>query len=225
MKYVASHTSIPVLKVLGSGTCAVGPYMVMEFVEGKTLSGYLKNPSESTRLTILDPNVGTSTLRKAYHEMARIILALYQCKFPRIGSVSLHESGAWSVSDRRAVTWNMNELVSLGNYPPKDLPQHSFSTASDYFVALAEEHMRHLKSQRNDAIIDEADCRKRFIARALFLKIARKFSSIYSNGPFPLYCDDFRPSNVIVGADLNIRAVINWEFCYPAPAEFAHCPP
>lgn len=118
MKYVASHTSIPVLKVLGSGTCAVGPYMVMEFVEGKTLSGYLKNPSESTRLTILDPNVGTSTLRKAYHEMARIILALYQCKFPRIGSVSLHESGAWSVSDRRAVTWNMNELVSLGNYPP-----------------------------------------------------------------------------------------------------------
>lgn len=128
MKYVASHTSIPVLKVLGSGTCAVGPYMVMEFVEGKTLSGYLKNPSESTRLTILDPNVGTSTLRKAYHEMARIILALYQCKFPRIGSVSLHESGAWSVSDRRAVTWNMNELVSLGNYPPPPPPQGSPST-------------------------------------------------------------------------------------------------
>ncbi|OAX76997.1 hypothetical protein ACJ72_08709, partial [Emergomyces africanus] len=43
--------------------------------------------------------------------------------------------------------------------------------------------------------------------------------------PLPLFCDDFRPSNVIVNEDLNIRGVIDWEFCYAAPVEFAHCSP
>lgn len=37
MQYVAQHTTIPVPKVLGSGKCAVGPYIVMNFIEGKAI--------------------------------------------------------------------------------------------------------------------------------------------------------------------------------------------
>jgi hypothetical protein len=50
----------------------------------------------------------------------------------------------------------MNELVSLGNYPPKELPQ-PYSIATDYLEALAEGHMHHLITQCNDAVDDEAD--------------------------------------------------------------------
>lgn len=39
MQYVAQHTRVPVPKVLGSGKCVVGPYIVMDYVEGKQLSG------------------------------------------------------------------------------------------------------------------------------------------------------------------------------------------
>lgn len=48
---------------------------------------------------------------------------------------------------------------------------------------------------------------------------------MYNNGSFPLFCDDLRPSNVLVDEDLSIRAVIDWEFCYAAPVEFSHCSP
>ena len=48
MKYVAEHTTIPVPKVLGHGKCAVGPYVVMSFIEGNSLSGYLRDSSRET---------------------------------------------------------------------------------------------------------------------------------------------------------------------------------
>lgn len=35
MQYVAEHTTIPVPKVSGFGKCPVGPYIVMDFVEGR----------------------------------------------------------------------------------------------------------------------------------------------------------------------------------------------
>ena len=119
----------------------------------------------------------------------------------------------------------MNELVSLGNYPPKELSTRPFSTAGDYFESLAKDHMRHLWYQRNDAVEDEADCREKYIARCLFRKIVRGFSTTASNGPFRLFCDDFRPANVIVDGELNIRGIIDWDFSYAAPVEFTHSPP
>lgn len=100
-----------------------------------------------------------------------------------------------------------------------------FLTATDYFVALAEAHMQHLRTQRNNAGDNEEDCKEKYVARCLFRKIARNFSTTYNNGPFSLFCDDLRPSNVIVDADLRIKSVIDWEFCYAAPMEFTYCSP
>ncbi|KAH0558460.1 hypothetical protein GP486_004881 [Trichoglossum hirsutum] len=224
MRYISHSTSIPVPQVLGAGNCAVGPYIVMAFVEGRLLSEYLTAPSAKTARDVLDPNISDSTLRRAYRAMAEVLIELSKCQFSHIGSVTEDELGAWSVN-RRALTFNMNELVSLGNFPPKELPMQSCSTATDYFEALAEGHMHHLITQRNDAVEDEADCRKKFVARCLFLKIMRRFSTTHKDGPYRLFCDDFRPSNVMVDPDLNVRGIIDWEFCYAAPAEFTFNPP
>lgn len=86
-------------------------------------------------------------------------------------------------------------------------------------------HITHLRTHHNDAVDDTEDCRKKYVARYLFLNIARTFSTEYNNGPFPLYCNDFRPTNVIVNSDLDTCGVIDWEYCYAAPAEFTHCSP
>ncbi|WEW59710.1 hypothetical protein PRK78_005190 [Emydomyces testavorans] len=223
MNYLyAKHPAIPLPKVWGKGWCAVGPYIVMEFIEGTLLTKYLEEPNRDRKLgTILNPSIGVSTLRKGYREMARLLLAMFDCKFSRIGAVG--EDGSVT---KRAVTFNMNELVGLANYPPKEFATHTFSTASDYFVSLANDHLTHLKMQRNDAISDAEDCREKYIARCLFRKICHElYTSPYNEGPFTLFCDDFRPSNVISDEDLNIKSVIDWEYCYSAPVEFAHCSP
>lgn len=57
MEYVAQHTTIPVPKVLGYGKCAIGPYIVMSFIEGNQLSGYLSYPSHESHTEIESPHI------------------------------------------------------------------------------------------------------------------------------------------------------------------------
>lgn len=64
---ITQHTTIPVSNVLGPGKCAIGPYIVMEFVRDP-LSGYLTDVSKP-RVT-LSPGISMSVLRKAYSCMA-----------------------------------------------------------------------------------------------------------------------------------------------------------
>lgn len=92
----------------------------------------------------------------------------------------------------------MDELVQFGGAQPHQLPQHTFQTASSYYQALAETHMIHLSSQRNDAIDSAEDCRQKHIARYLFRKITREDRLCDNDsGPFKLFCDDLRRANVL----------------------------
>lgn len=47
----------------------------------------------------------------------------------------------------------------------------------------------------------------------------------HKTGPFPIWCDDFRPENILVNEAKNIVGVVDWEFTYTAPVEFSHAPP
>ena len=228
MKYVSHFTSIPIPELLDSGSCDLGPYMVMSLVDGEQLSDLLMAPQEAEIQDqgpiVLRPDIDTALLFKAYRSMASVIIKLSKCRFSSIGAIGQDTSGDWAVS-KRAITLNMNQVVSCGNCPRKELPQQAFATANTYFTALAETHLNHFQYQRNDPIDDEDDCRKKYVARHLFLEIARTFSKEHKSGPFPLYCDDLRPTNVIVDRDLNVQGVMDWEYCYAAPVEFTYCPP
>ncbi|EFE43333.1 hypothetical protein TRV_01892 [Trichophyton verrucosum HKI 0517] len=224
MEYVEGYTSIPVPRALGYGATEVGPYMILEFVEGKLLSGYLKASEDPKVPSTLKLDLDPAILRRAYRTMAEIVLQLSTCRFPEIGGIFRDRAGYYEVR-KRALTLNMNELVALANFPPKRLSQRRYADTTSYLVSLANDHLHHLETQRNDAVVDEEDCRKKYIARCLFREVARRFRSPHDPNSFPLFCEDLRPSNVIVDEELRVRAVIDWEFCYAAPAEFTYCPP
>ncbi|RMD41582.1 hypothetical protein DV735_g3512, partial [Chaetothyriales sp. CBS 134920] len=228
IKYIARHTAIPTPRLIKVSDSSWGPCVVMELVKGQLLSDCLKDPNrEPEKVDILDPTVNTHTLTQAYKIMARILIQLSKCEFTSIGGLSRDASARWCIG-KRPLTLNGNQLVALANYPPADLPAGPFATATDYFTALAETHMSHLRTQRNDAVEDEADCRKKYVARCLFRRIAKHFSTAHDHGPFRLLCDDLRPSNVVVDDDeeeMKLRCVIDWEFTYAAPAEFTYCSP
>lgn len=120
----------------------------------------------------------------------------------------------------------MNELAASANIPPQAFPTNPFDSANEYFTSLANQHLSQLQHQRNDAITDQDDCRRKYVARCLFRKIAHNISTEYCHGPFRLYCDDFRPSNVLVDLQtFQITGVVDWEFAYVAPAEVAYIAP
>ena len=125
---------------------------------------------------------------------------------------------------------NMNELVRLGTLPRSKLPslEATFKTASSYIETLAQLNMQHLLYQRNDAVQSADDYRRKFVARQLFYKLTRdKKLSLprCETGPFKLWCDDFRPANVLLNEDMRIAGVVDWEFTYTAPVDFSYAPP
>ncbi|KAJ5782274.1 hypothetical protein N7457_004048 [Penicillium paradoxum] len=156
--------------------------------------------------------------------MAALILELSRHEFDSIGALEETERG-FSVG-RRPLTFNMNELMVSANLPEEAFPSHTFKSAMDYFKALAVQHLYHLRLQQRDAVSTEEDCRKKFTARCLFLDVTKKICAEHPQGPFRLYCDDFRPSNVIINLDTScLSGVIDWEFTYAAPAEFTWVAP
>lgn len=222
MQYVAQHTTIPVPKVLGFGKCAIGPYIVMDYVEGELLGGYIRDPSRE--IVTLHPSISMSVLRRAYFGMAGVLLELSKPEFPCIGAVRKYEA-EWVVR-KRPLTFNMNRLAQFSNIPENIFGQQRFNNAANYFEELARQHYHHFELQRNDAVTDEADCRKKYIARCLFRKLSRDIPKENYYGPFRLYCDGLHPDNVFVDASgLSVTGVVDWEFTYAAPVEFTYAAP
>ncbi|KAJ5216829.1 hypothetical protein N7468_009837 [Penicillium chermesinum] len=236
MRYIQQHTTIPVPFVLHWGTkeenpLGLGPFVIMEYIDHvMDLSDVLNTPGFAVKdRPSLDLNFDVAKLELLYGQLADILLQLSTLQLPRIGSLVQVDDFTWEVA-QRPLSYSANELVRLGTLPRSKLPRRNetFQSASSYFNTLADLHLEHLTHQRNDAIESADDCRRRYIARLLFSKLARegRFTASSTNlGPFNIWCDDLRPSNVLVDEHLQIVGVVDWEFTYAAPVEFSQAPP
>ncbi|CAI7629991.1 unnamed protein product [Penicillium glandicola] len=229
MRYIHDNTSIPVQIIHHWGRqkdspFELGPFIIMDSIEHDTSC-----PGEERGR--LDPNIEEDTLQALYEELASILLQLSKPSFSGIGSCSRVDDLTWEVAGR-PLSLNSNELIRLSSLPQSKLPSYetTFSSTSSYLETLAEIHIAHLTHQRNDAIESADDCRRKFVARILSRKLARerkltKRWAAFDTGPFEIWCDDFRPGNVLVNNDHKITSVIDWEFTYAAPIEFSYAPP
>lgn len=234
MTFLKQDTHIPVPKIIHHGMreespAGLGPFILMEYVaHASNLATQIRAPGyHRGDRPFLDPDIEEEKLEFFYGQIADILLELSKPSFDKIGSLARDASG-WNITNR-PLTMNMNELVQLGNFPPKMLPHTPFTTSSSYYQSLAETEFMHLTTQRNDAIGSEQDCCSKYMARRLFCKLAAE-SRLHNHttpnsGPFKLFCDDLRPTNILLDDNMKIIAVIDWEFTYTAPAEFSFIPP
>ncbi|OAQ68096.2 protein kinase-like protein [Pochonia chlamydosporia 170] len=234
MKYIQDNTSIPVPFILHWGTkeespLGLGPFIIMKYIDHDTDVGKVLDMPELDwrERPRLDPHVDPNKLEVLYRQLADVLLQLSKLEFPTIGSLEEVDEFTWEAR-RRPLSIHMNELVRLGTLPRDKLPNETYGASCDYFEALAQLHIDHLKHQRNDAVDSEIDCRRKYIARRLFQGLSKQrklASSTFTNGPFKLWCDDLRPSNILLDANMQIVEVVDWEFTYAAPAEFSFAPP
>ncbi|EEP78052.1 predicted protein [Uncinocarpus reesii 1704] len=210
---------------------SLGPFIIMEYIDhAMSMSEALNTPGFAVEdRPILNPRIDEEKLKMLYGQAADILLQLSTLSLPKIGSLSQIDDFTWEVT-RRPLSINMNELVRVGSLPRSKLPKPAatFGTASAYFSALADLHLDHLIHQRNDAVDSETDCRRKYTARTLFSQLiaeGRLTTTPTNNGPFKLWCDDLRPSNILVNENMQILGVVDWEFTYAAPVEFSHAPP
>ncbi|KAF2466568.1 uncharacterized protein BDR25DRAFT_236738 [Lindgomyces ingoldianus] len=231
MEYLAQNTTIPLPRVHSWGLTAeslkqLGPFIIMDSVDGMLLSTLLKRQSENgEEVILLNQDFDNTALDKIYYQIADGMLQLSQLTtFTHIGAISKrHGSNIWSVI-RRPLTYNMNELMTVAGYPANKFPTAPFDRASDYFRSVANEHLNHLRTQRN--LADDAGIvQKRFVARYQFAQLIPKYC-VDDAGPFIPFCNDMRPSNMLIDPDtLRITAVLYFEFTNTMPAQFTYDPP
>ncbi|ATY67444.1 kinase-like domain [Cordyceps militaris] len=235
MRYIQDHTAIPVPFILHWGTQAesplnIGAFIIMEYINHETnMSDALNTPGFTNDMRpMLNPEIDEAKLEKLYRQLANILIQISQLEHPLIGSLAeTDEWQQWEVT-RRPLSMPMNELVRIGSLPRSKLPCTTFKTSSEYLDSLAQLHLDHLAAQRNDAIESKADCQRKYTARKLFQRLAserRLLSDKHDKGPFKFWCDDLRPSNILVDANMDIVCVIDWEFSYAAPSEYTFAPP
>jgi hypothetical protein len=228
MEYLRRNTTIPIPRVHGWGLTAespqkLGPFIIMDFVEGMLLSEVLQTASDYDRGNmVLDAGIDNSMLDVIYLQIAEYLLQLSRITFSRIGAI-FQDGDGWSV-DNRPLTYNMNELATVANYPPNLFPASAFDRTSNCLRSLAEEHLAHLDCQRNLAD-DEETARARFIARHRFAQLIPQYC-VDDAGPFLPFCDDLRPSNMLINPDtFQITAVLDLEYTNAMPAQFSYDPP
>ncbi|KAK5189110.1 hypothetical protein LTR96_010891 [Exophiala xenobiotica] len=227
MEYLRDNTTIPIPRVHSWGLTRespqqIGPFIIMDFVRGTLLSTILKLPAGEDLL--LNPHIDDTILDKVYYQIANYMLQLSQLNFSQIGAISKHhEVNTWSVT-ARPLTYNMNELATVSGYPITKFPVSPFERTSDYLASLAKEHLTHLWTQRN--LVDNPDvARGRFSARHRLWQLIPKYC-LDDSGPFIPYCDDMRPSNMLVDPQtFHITAMLDFEFTNAMPAQFTYDPP
>ncbi|KAI3319980.1 phosphotransferase [Xylariaceae sp. AK1471] len=251
---VAKNTRIPVARQFFYGRDdSVGPFIILEHIRNcGSMSARLTVPNDDPSEThVLNPSIEEATLKDLWSKVARCYLQLSRLSFSRIGSLIEVDSGSYDVAGR-PFTHNMGDMVRLANIPRAVLPPEgkTYASADEWYVALAEMHVAQLVFQHNDAVTSEDDCRNKYVARLIFRRLAKQgrlstfgfaeddwsaqsFKSESStlapapcgSGSFRLWCDDLRAGNILLNDSDDVAAVIDWEFAYVAPTQFALDPP
>ncbi|KAL4892018.1 hypothetical protein BDV59DRAFT_202919 [Aspergillus ambiguus] len=220
MKFVALSTPIPVPRVIAYGTAAdnptgLGPFIIMTWVEGKKMSDILWNKGDRS-------SEDNDTIMEAlYGQMAELLLELWKLNFDKIGSLAQTEMTRTISASRRPSSQGISELSRVCDLSDHIGPSKIYHSAVDYVSSLLE--LQSIRLQRQQATIgDTAPYREQYTALHLMKAIALNFVSRTENyGPFKLFAEGLRPENVLVDDSLQVTGVINWEFCYSAPVQFA----
>ncbi|KAH9224627.1 phosphotransferase [Leptodontidium sp. 2 PMI_412] len=229
--FIAQNTRVPVPRVLFHGLSSpdseVGPFTIIPYIENYgSMSHALAMPNEKdpSEAHMLNPDVFEDVLESFYGKVAVHLLQLFEPSFPRIGSLAQTDENTFSVAGR-PITQNMNNMLQLANIPRATLPpeDRTYGTADEWYVALAEMHIAQLIFQHNDLVTTADDCRNKYVARQLFRKLAKQGRL----STFGFAEDGWSAQSKSQTSTLSPApfAIIDWEFAYVAPTQFALDPP
>ncbi|CAK7204802.1 hypothetical protein SEUCBS139899_007564 [Sporothrix eucalyptigena] len=226
----------------------VGPYILMEFVEGEGLLDWLSKWTKEADDGNLESGLKRDTV---YEQVAEMYLQLYNVRFDRIGSITKNaETGEWAVT-RRPMTQDMHQqALGVPGYPIDSFPPGPLNKSHEFKELLVNIHANQLQHLRNINIpceIGEREifeqevgkidmnrametARFRWLARRAFAKSTAKLPYIDDDADtkdgFIVFNFDFHPRNMLVDPTTGaITAVLDLEGTNTMPAAFAKDPP
>ncbi|GKZ32695.1 hypothetical protein AbraIFM66950_002294 [Aspergillus brasiliensis] len=214
LKLVRERTTIPVPRVWAWGPAAsnplgLGPFIMMEYIEGVGLSDILRDPGsqDSSR-------------------MAGFMLQLFNLNFEHIGSlpspsVLLRDDARMDFTLPRPLTFKAHSILQYGGVDTFGDRTKGFTTTTEYFQYVANQDWEQLAHQPNSTC-GQYDAQNKYVAfKVLKTLIPDLVHPMYDHGKFKLICDDLGLANLIVRGkdDLTVVGVVDLEWSYIGPAQ------
>ncbi|OAQ97647.1 hypothetical protein LLEC1_05614 [Akanthomyces lecanii] len=203
LKYIRSHTTIPIPTVRAFGKDAVltsDKSTTQMFLISDRLPGL---PLKEDRLAEADDVTRRTFLRQLFEYLAQ----LRSLEFHRIGSLMPTTTRDPVIGETQSFSTN-----DLGIQIP------SFTSARGYM--LSQYNILHQCAARPVADYSEADCRYELFALDSLREPCNRFiSESQDQGPFILHHPDLHLSNILVDDSLNIQGIVDWEFANTVPLQ------
>ncbi|KAI9695767.1 MAG: hypothetical protein M1820_008439 [Bogoriella megaspora] len=245
LSLIREQTTIPVPKVHAWGlaaqnTLGLGPFIIMDFVEGVSLTDVLKDSKAERPTRLMREDIDDGSIEFIYRQLANFLLQLYKLAFDQIGSLASPRVEANNPMPIRPLTFKAHDILHNGGVDTFGFNQahplsnfyigdryQSFATATEYFEYVAGQDLEQLIHQPNsvDGPYDAKSKLKAF--KTLKALIPNFINAKYERGKGKLICDDLGLANLIVRSkeDLTVVAVIDLEWSYIGPTQlFATAP-
>lgn len=244
MLHVAEHTTIRVPSVYHWGTAGDNPtgldlpFIIMEFIPHSYSLGTLWEDPRLVQRPELKDNIDL-VREHLVRQLAKVHIQLYQLHAPSISALDV--VGGRGVPGGAPKSFLLNNQITSYHVPesifaPDITSAKTLSTSRHWHVSIAETYIAGLLFD-TDLERDEEDIREKFVGRYLFRQLAKtrklpqrpddddEAAAQETKESFRLWCDDFRPHNVLCNEQGDVQGVIDWEFVYFAPESYAYDPP
>ncbi|KAI9848064.1 MAG: hypothetical protein M1837_001166 [Sclerophora amabilis] len=224
MRFIGERTDIPVPEIKYWGLAAenplgLGPFVIMDFIEGVSLDGLLSNPDAKQHFRLIREDVSDDIIEVLYRQLAAILLQLFQLDFNRIGSLPTSKTGFRAPI--RPLTFKVHDIQQTGGVNTFGDRTKGFLTTTEYFQYVVEQDWEQLLNQPN-SIGGESNARTKYESlSALKTLIPNFIHPEYDRGHFKIICDDLSLANVVVRSkdDLTIVGLVDLEWSYVGPAQ------
>jgi Phosphotransferase enzyme family len=216
-RYVAEKTTIPIPKVHAYSFLKESPigmaFVIMDYVEGRTLFD----------IGIL--NLSPEQKNGVYEQLADISIQLRQQEFFKIGALALSrarsESGSTFEVCNRPLSVEVNAQELEGLHPTRIFKNQAvYTTARDYVSSLLWLALNEFEEGRN-SVLNEEDGRRVLYGLHDFKRYVEEtwLDPALNNGPFVLMHGDLGPANILLDENLDLVAVLDWEWSRVVPIQ------
>lgn len=119
LNLIRNRTTVPVPRVQAWGPATtnplgLGPFIVMDFVNGVSLSDLLQDPNAERRSRVMREDISDSDIEFIYRQFANFLLQLFKLDFDQIGSLPSPQTEAQSPTPPRPLTFKAHSILQNG---------------------------------------------------------------------------------------------------------------
>lgn len=127
LSIIRSRTTIPVLKIQVWGPAAsnplgLGPFIMMDFIDGVSLSDLLQDPNAESPSRAMKEDISDSEVEAIYRQLANFLLQLFKLDFDWISSLPYLQPESQRHTLPQPLTFKAHSILQNGGVDTFGMP-------------------------------------------------------------------------------------------------------